>query len=365
MSQRDYRTRANIDFSEGKGNPILGIISKAYTRQSHVKIMSHAKNSEKLNAKILSIGNITFGGSGKTPHVEFFAGLLSASFKQIGIATSGYKGMNRNRGMLVSDGSKTAADVRLSGDEALLLGQSLLQYKIPVYAHRNRIDAAKELIKDFNCDLIILDDAFHFVSLARDVDLLLIDALNPFGAGRKLKPGLLREPVDSVNRADAVIITHSDLPDLSFVSDLTEFIRKSGFKGPFFKSCYVPACFYDASGIEIPKETIMSMKLIPMSGIGNPVSFEKSLDKIGITNPNPIRFNDHQQYSRREMELMNTAIDMDKADGIIITQKDLVKLHDWVSQIKGKVIVLHSAIQIESECINWTDNKLGLELKKD
>lgn len=353
MSNRDYRTHKSIFQSEKNANGLTGSIAGLYEIISHKKILSHADKKEKLEAKIISLGNITFGGSGKTPHAEFLAHYLSEQKKSPGIVAGGWGGDRRNDGILVSDGVKILADYKSAGDEAISLSKNVLDCDVPLYAHRNRILGAKELINQFNCDIIIFDDAFHFVSIHKDADILLIDATSPFGAGPLPNRGIMREPFQAITRADSIILTHTDQVDETEIRQIEKLAHDTEFDNPIFKSSFIPDYIECSDGTELTIDDARNFKLVPLSGLGNPQSFEKSLADIGIVNPNPIRFNDHHTYTQPDIEKINTAVKDDSADGIITTLKDWIRLENHADKIRSKIYILHSRIEIENDFLSW------------
>lgn len=358
MSKRDYRTYKFGSTVDKSANALTSKVEMLYELVSHKRIMSRSRRKEKLGAKIISVGNITFGGSGKTPHVELLAFHLSERGMKTGIAVGGWGGAERKDGILVSDGDTIHADFESAGDEAISMAQNVLENEIPVFAHWNRIRASKELIVRFDCDVIIMDDAYHFVSVEKDADILLIDSLNPLGDGPLPNRGLMREPFSAICRADSIILTHTDQSRSNALDDLNILIKAEEFNNPVFQSSYEPRSFVQPdenfSEIEITKK----IKLIPLSGIGNPESFEISLESRGVINANPIRFNDHHTYTKNDINAINIAIDEDSADGIVTTQKDWVRLMNHSDSIKGSIYILRSEIIIDSEFLEWIDNRI-------
>jgi tetraacyldisaccharide 4'-kinase len=358
VSTRDYRTYKKGLSESKKGNVLTLKVARLFKLVSHKRIMSRSLEKTQLDAKIVSVGNITFGGSGKTPHVDFLAFHFTQRGLKTGIATGGWGGSARKEGILVSDGDEIYTDFESAGDEAMSISESVLEISVPVFAHWNRIIAAEELIKRFNCDVVILDDAYHFVSVEKDADILLVDSLNHLGGGHLSNTGLMREPISAIARADAIILTHADLVEKETLDGLKELIKTEKFENHIFESSYEPqsiACVY---GDDIGREKPQNAKLIPMSGLGNPESFEKSLESVGVVNENPIRFNDHNIYTQKDLEIINAAIDEDSADGVVTTSKDWIRLKNHADKINGGIYVLHSEIIIESEFLKWLDERV-------
>jgi len=358
VTERDYRTYKKGLSERKSGNVLTSKIARLFELVSHRRIMSRSLEKTKLDAKLVSVGNITFGGSGKTPHVEFLAFHFAQRGLKTGIATGGWGGSARKEGILVSDGDKIYTDFESAGDEAMSISESVLEISVPVFAHWNRIIAAEELINRFNCDAVILDDAYHFVSVEKDADILLVDSLNPLGGGHPPNTGLMREPISAIARADAIILTHADLVEKDSLDELKALIKTEKFENPVFESSYEPqsiACVY---GDDIGMEKPQNAKLIPLSGLGNPESFEKSLATAGVVNANPIRFNDHNIYTQKDLDLINAAIDEDSADGVVTTSKDLIRIKNHADKINGSIYVLHSEIIVDSDFLEWLDERV-------
>lgn len=357
MSKRDYRQDAIKRLSAGEVKPLESAVFRLYANFSHRSIMSHAKRKEKLQSKIISLGNITFGGSGKTPFAEFFAQHFSSVGIKTGVALPGYKGTARSGGVLVSDGAAIKARLSEVGDEAIMLARDMLELKVPVYVHRNRISAAKELIKSFGCGLVILDDAFHFTSIAKDADICLVNALNPFGGGPLFAMGALREPPQSITRADAVIVTRRALAGEKKYLELEDHIRKIGFKGSIFSSEFMPDRIDNVKGGCVDLKDAPRLKVIPVSGIGNPDGFEKALRLLGLNFGDAVRFDDHHRYTQYDLNLIRNAIKEDKASGIITTSKDWVRFEYLTTAVNFPVYLLHSEVFLDDECLTWLDSR--------
>ena len=360
MSSRDFRASALKKISSGEIGAIESLVYGIYASISHGRILAHSNNPEKLGSKIISIGNITFGGSGKTPLVEYFARHFALKDVMVGVASPGYKGKARDAGVLVSDGNNILCGIDIAGDEALMLAKNLLELKVPVYAHRNRIMAAKKLEKSYNCRVVIMDDAFHFTSVIKDADICLVDALNPFGGGALFARGLLREPPDALSRAHAIIVTNRVLIDDNKYSTLENRIRSYGFKGSIFNSAYMPARIECIGADDVSLNEASGLKVIPVSGIGNPEAFEKSLRVLGISFGEAVRFNDHHFYTPDDARMIKSFMREDKAEGIITTSKDWERFANMASILDCPIYVLHSEVYLDEECVKWLEQRLGL-----
>lgn len=157
---------------------------------------------------VISVGNITTGGTGKTPLVEWIARRLAERGDRVCVLTRGYRRANPAERVVVSDGKRIVADIEQSGDEAMMLARFLIG-KAAVVCDANRVAGARWAIENLNPDVLILDDGFQHLRIARDLDVVTVDATNPRGNGRLLPAGILREPIGSLRRADCIIVTRS------------------------------------------------------------------------------------------------------------------------------------------------------------
>ena len=166
----------------------------------------------KLSQPVISVGNITTGGTGKTPLVEWIARMLFENGRAVCVLTRGYGRIAPDERVLVSDGQTVFSIPEEAGDEAFLMATNL-RWAAAVISDANRTAAALDAIKHLHSDCFVLDDGFQHLRLARDLDIVLIDATNPWGGGHLLPEGRLREPLSGLKRADAIVITRVDQVD--------------------------------------------------------------------------------------------------------------------------------------------------------
>jgi tetraacyldisaccharide 4'-kinase len=261
---------------------------------------------------VVSIGNITTGGTGKTPVTRWLAEKLIAAGLRPAVLLRGYKG----------------------GDEQKLLQSQLPS--IPVHANPSRIDGAQEVLKTEKIDLFILDDGFQHRKIHRDFDLVLIDASNPFGFGHVLPRGLLREPMDGLSRAHAFLITHAELGCLP---EIEQTLRRFNPDAPIYRSRHVATGLQDLSG----------QKVLVFCGIGNPSSFLKQIESTGATIVNSRAFNDHHQYSAEDLTNLRNRARMAGAEALVTTEKDWVKLADIVDQVGDLPPIVRAQLTIQFE----------------
>ena len=271
----------------------------------------------RVSALVLSVGNITTGGTGKTSVTRYLAQRFHEKGKKVVIISHGVSGMRS--GLTVSDGKDILAGADKAGDEAYLLARALPG--IPVLSGRRRERLAGVACKDFGAEVVILDDAFHALRLARDHDILVFNCLNPLGNGRLLPTGPLREPLFNLRRADIFWLNHVDLVHKKELEKIRERLLKYNRQAQVVQSYYRYRWFQSLSGKRLPKEIISGKKVWVCAGIGEPDSFIKKVEGCGAEIKGKTIFPDHHFYGLSEIE----GIPMEKVDFLVITEKDSVR----------------------------------------
>jgi len=271
-----------------------------------------------LPAPVISVGNITVGGTGKTPLVEWVARVLAEDDKKVCILTRGYGRKNANEHVLVSDRSKVFSNATEAGDEALLLAERLIG-KAAVMSDANRFAAGEGAIKHLGTNCFVLDDGFQHLRLARDLDIVTIDATNPWGSGHLLPYGRLREPLSSLSRADCIVVTRADQTDNSEIT-LTKLAELTN--APVFLS-RMRSVGLESFQRQVPES---AERCFAFCGIGNPQSFFSQLGKQKIEIVNKKTFADHHNYTQKEIESLVETAQRQGANCLVTTEKDAVKL---------------------------------------
>lgn len=257
---------------------------------------------------VVSVGNLTTGGTGKTPTVAFLANWFRDAGINVGLLSRGYKSLETQ-----------------ANDEKLVLDQ--LCPDVPHWLSPNRIESAKKAVKDNGCELLILDDGFQHRRLRRDLDIVLIDALNPWGYGHCLPRGLLREPINSVTRADLVLITRADLVTPEELTAIrTELVRHQQVASVVELS-FQPTALLNSQGATRPLTDVAGKRCLGFCGVGNPASFEQTLHRLGANVVEFIAFPDHHHFSKADFGQLAKCANEVSAEMLLVTQKDLVKLH--------------------------------------
>ena len=273
--------------------------------------------SQKLSCKIISIGNISVGGTGKTPAVIFLARLLESRGKRTAVLTRGY-GRKSKGTVLVSDGKGNFASVSDAGDEPVFMANKINQ--IPIVADENRVRGGTYLIENFNPDIIILDDGFQHRAIERDLDIVLINSQSKNSDSNLLPYGLLREPKSQLKRADIIFLTKTNLGET--VSPLTHNTDLE-----MFKSIMVPEkTISDTAGNDNPLESLSGKNVFALSGIGDPGSFHSVIANTGAKIVGEEIKPDHYQYLEDDLIIIQQQASALSAECIVTTEKDLVKI---------------------------------------
>ncbi|MDD5435360.1 MAG: tetraacyldisaccharide 4'-kinase [Nitrospira sp.] len=307
---------------------------------------------KQLPSPVICVGNITAGGTGKTPTVMYIAKLLQEKRYRPVVLTRGYKRRSNAPVLPVSDGHKILTTPGESGDEPYLMALGLKN--IPVIVGADRYRSGRFAIEKFGNNLFILDDGFQHLKLYRDINILLIDASNPFGNGAMLPAGILREPLTGISRADCIIISRANEGDKAKVEDA---IRSYNKQSPVFHSTLMITGISDSSGETYSPDYIKGKRALIFSGIGNPDSFKRSVDEMGGIIKNEIRFNDHHWYDIKDMEQISAQARDISADVIITTEKDMVRITDS-GLLKGDffnkhLLTLKVEIKINKKFDEW------------
>jgi tetraacyldisaccharide 4'-kinase len=271
--------------------------------------------SHSLGARTISIGNITTGGTGKTPLVALVADILAEAGEKVCVLTRGYGRQSSGR-VLVSDGENVLVDARTGGDEPVELAGELIG-KAVVVADADRISAAAWAKERFGITAFVLDDAFQHRRAKRDLDIVCIDATNPFGNERMLPAGRLREPLPNLARASAIVITRSDL-----ASDVSELRSQATALNP------TAAIFLARTRITNIDAIASDGTAFAFCGLANPDNFFELLRRYGIGLNGTKAFPDHHYYTQEEINDLEQRARQAGAAKLLTTVKDSVKLRD-------------------------------------
>jgi tetraacyldisaccharide 4'-kinase len=279
--------------------------------------------SEKVNAKVISVGNINVGGSGKTPLVIYVTNLLKNLGYKVGVLSRGY-GRRSSGYKLVSKGEEILTSVEECGDE---IYHTSLECKVPAAVSENRVKGGKRLIEEAKINSIVLDDAFQHRWIRRDIDLVVIDQSfvnnESFFTHNLLPLGDLRETFDSLKRADAIILNRKFLEKEEINSKMENYFDKKNV----FTSYYKAISFVDAvKKIEYDLDDFKGQESLVVSGIANPQSFLNILNKVHVNTLNRLIFRDHKNYTLKEVQQIRKQFYITNSHSVVTTEKDAVKL---------------------------------------
>lgn len=297
---------------------MMGLFEIIYYTGYRLNTARDLARRKRLPVRVISVGNITTGGTSKTPAVVAIAGEARARGFKPCVLTRGYKG--RLNGPLLVSPEMESADV---GDEPLLMAEKLGE--IPVVKGADRHASGMFAIDKFSPppDLVILDDGFQHRRLDRDMDILLVNAMNPFGNMRLLPMGNLREPLNRMRRADAVVITKSGGVK---TEGLAEFVRKYNPDAPVFFSGHSASSVMVPGGSECPAQWLSGRAVYPFSGIAEPESFIDALQTLGADIKGSMVFRDHHAFTPRNISKIEGSAKGCGAEWIITTEKDIMRL---------------------------------------
>ncbi len=292
----------------------------------------------KVPAAVVSIGNITTGGTGKTPLVAWLCNYFTDRNIKTAVLTRGYK---------IKDS--------VFADEPAMLAKAAEETKIIV--NPDRIAGAEKAINEYNAKLLIMDDGFQHRKLARDVDIVAVDATEPFGYEKLLPAGLLREPLDSLKRADAVVITRSNQNSPEKIDEIKKRISQIKPDIVFTAAVHKPLCIKLIKDSQMPLNELAGRKIYAFCGIGNPNSFFQTLSDMALNIVGTKVYNDHHRYTDADIAAIYEDARYKQAEIVLTTHKDWVKT---ALLCIDKFEIPFAALMIELEFIDGQENIIAL-----
>lgn len=315
-----------------------------------------------INVPVISVGNLTMGGTGKTPLVEWIADRLAAANRRVCILTRGYGRAHPNQRVVVSNGLEILSTAEQAGDEAFLLAESL-QNRAAVISDANRGSAALWAIENLGSEILILDDGFQNLGVARNLDLVTIDATNPWGNGRLLPAGILRESPRELARADCIVLTRVDESDR--IQELEREINELSKGRPVFRARMkiLGLRQVNAETDSRAAEEIKSSIAAAFCGIGNPQSFFAQLRSAGYQLGHTQAFSDHQVYKQPDIDRVTRAAIAGGAEVLLTTAKDEVKLRSLRFDLPCYAVDVRIEIEEEDNFKILIENSLVSEAR--
>jgi tetraacyldisaccharide 4'-kinase len=340
------RVLARPGADQGQNRPVrmllwfLMQVSHIYRGVVGVRVFLYRRRilrPHELGCQVISVGNVTVGGTGKTPVVEVFARELSKEGRKVAVLSRGYRRekpplaqrvmeafaarSSERPPLVVSNGRTLLHDSAVSGDEPYMLASNLPD--VAVLVDKNRVKSGRYAIQKLGCDTLILDDGFQYLQLKHRVEIVLVDRSNPFGNGNVLPRGILREPVDNISRADFIFVTKSDG---SGSAELKAELRRLNPRAELIECRHAPRYLQDAFSRERKGlEHLRGLKVVSLCGIAAPLGFEQELERRGAVLMKCHRFADHHRYTQQELiDIVNDSQRLG-ADAVVTTEKDTVR----------------------------------------
>lgn len=336
--------------------PPLSVIYAAVTQTRLAAYKRGLLKATRLDVPVISVGNITTGGTGKTPLVEWVCRALARKERKICILTRGYGRVRSNARVVVSDGSTILAESAESGDEPYLLAENLKGIAA-VISDSDRAAAGKWALEHLGVDVFVLDDGFQHLRLERDLNILTIDATNPWGGGHLLPYGRLRETPRGLSRADCVVITRAE--QSADLGPLKEKIRQVSRGRPIWVSrMQTKAIRRIASGTpaaiaSLPKPAAA------FCGVGNPNSFFEHLRREQVDLVFTRTFPDHHGYDQAEIDSLTREAKRLGARSLVTTAKDAVKLQSFDFDLPCYVLEIEISIDQEDQLVQLIGGRLS------
>jgi tetraacyldisaccharide 4'-kinase len=333
---------------------ILPPLSAIYSAVTRARLTAYRRgwfSVSKLAAPVISVGNLTTGGTGKTPLVDWVcrvvADKIGSTGKRVCVLTRGYGRENPKSQVVVSNGTELLANEREAGDEPFLLAKNLIGIAA-VIANPNRVAAGEWAIENLKSEVFVLDDGFQHLRLARDLDIVTIDATNPFGGGRLLPGGRLREPLSGLSRADCVVITRTE--QVENRTTIKEVVERVAGTIPVFSSSMVSSGIRELASEGSDGES-HSRPLGAFCGVGNPESFFKHLRREGHSLAFTRAFADHHIYCQSDADTLVEQAKSSGARGLITTAKDAIKLTSLNLEIPCYVLEIQISVDDEDRLV--------------
>jgi tetraacyldisaccharide 4'-kinase len=313
---------------------------------------------------VISIGNLTVGGTGKTPVVEKFARTLQDGGRRVAILSRGYKskrppllrrlqrkwlGLERRKPRVVHDGRKLLLDSRFAGDEPFMLAKSLGD--VVVLSYKDRVRSALYAIRELGCDALILDDGMQYLALRHRLEICLIDRQAPFGNEFLLPRGTLREPPANLRRASYIFITKcADADNAELIERIREYNRTAEIIQTAHRPLYLQNLY---TGERLPLHALRGKYVAAISGIARPESFEEKLTQLGAELVFAKRFADHHRFTDQELaDFHNRCVRRD-LDFAVTTEKDAVRFPPKFDALDVPIVFLRVEIEILSGHESW------------
>ncbi|MCX5875153.1 MAG: tetraacyldisaccharide 4'-kinase [Deltaproteobacteria bacterium] len=311
------------------------IFSPAYSLVMVLRAFLYRKNillkSQRLSVPVISIGNLTLGGTGKTPMVRYVTRLLLNRNLRPAIVSRGYGGKATGKVNIVSDGARILLMPDMAGDEPFMLAEALPG--VPVLTGPERVRVASHAIQEFGVNHVVMDDGFQHLAVQRDLDLVLFSARALLGNGRVFPGGPLREPVSALGRAHGFVVTGVESGNRAKVEDFQKWLQGAFPGKPVFVGEYLPAGIWHSwQGKTSTLAEVRELPVFAFAGIANPDFFRQTLRQEGFSLVGFKEFKDHHGYTAQDVAALVTAAQAHDAKALITTEKDFAKLRPFFGE---------------------------------
>jgi tetraacyldisaccharide 4'-kinase len=301
----------------------------------------------RLSRPVISIGNLTVGGTGKTPMTQLVCEFLRARGLRPCVLSRGYRGENELGVAVVSTETKVELDPKAAGDEAYLLAKMLPS--VPVVVGKDRRKSGALAIERFQPDVLVLDDGMQYYWLHRDLEIVLLDALRPFDNGYAFPRGLLREPPSHLRRANAIVITNVDKAGPAQLEMARQKVSQLAPSVPLYTARYAPVTLraLDRSAEQRP-DWLRERKVASFCALGNPAAFEEQLRQAGAEVVHSVRMDDHDAPTMGDLNALIADACERGAEAVIVSEKDAVKLPPLGRPLPFYALVVRQQLDDES-----------------
>lgn len=334
------------------------IFSPIYSAIMRIRAACYAKrifHSTRLPLPVVSVGNLTMGGTGKTPMVMYLARLLSRHGVRPGIVSRGYGGRNRLPVALVSDGNRLLLSPGEAGDEPVLLARELPG--VPVVISRKRVQGGQCLVQKDLADVLIMDDGFQHQALFRNLDLVLFASGVPVSRDWVFPGGMLREPASALKRADCCVVTGVEGRDREEDARFRLWLDEKCPNVPVFVGDYQPVALYDQKQRSVEFGELTGVPLFAFCGIANPRSFCRILEGRFLVKGTKF-FADHHSFTPEDLENLSSLAEAEGCSALITTEKDYVKIKSM--EVDLPIWVLAVELRMEDDFDRFVLRKLAL-----
>lgn len=343
----------------------LGLCSLLYSAAVRLRLLAYRKGlvkSKSLPAFVVSIGNITAGGTGKTPFVAMLGDWASRREFSTAILSRGYKRKRSSRKpLVVSDGKGKISSVYDAGDEPILLARKMPS--TPVLISKDRYAIGDMAVQQFDSELVLLDDGYQHLSLKRDLNVLLIDAKRPFGNGWMLPLGPLREPVEAVSRADLIVVTRCSehYPEQELIGFLGDMVPGK----PVLYSRHRPdEVLFPSTGEVHPPQILEGKHVMAFAGIAHTDDFFEMITGLGAHVVGFKGYPDHYPYGVRDVEELSSWSKRSEVDFLLTTEKDWVRIEETLGRSLNIAVLAITTELVENGHILFDIIEQGIQRSK-